>query len=153
MKRYALLLATLVASLAAQAQVYQYKDASGRMVYTDQPPPGTAKSKVLSSEAASTSGASGNSSAAAPKSAADRELEFKKRQKEQQETARKSEKEAADKAARKEDCARAQKNLQMLESGERITARDDKGERVFLDDSQRAAEADRARKAVADLCK
>lgn len=154
MKRYAFLLATLLASLAAQAQVYQYKDASGRMVYTDQPPPGTAtKSKVISSEAASTGSPAGNGAAAVPKNAADRELEYKKRQKEQQDAAAKASKESADQAARKEECARAQKALQVLESGERVTTVDAKGERVFLDDNQRSAEADRARKAVADLCK
>lgn len=153
MKPYALLLATLLAPLAAHAQVYQYKDASGRMVYTDQPPAGTETSKVLSNNAASSSGAAGNTAAPPPKNLADREMEFKKRQKEQTELAGKSNKEAADKAARKEECARAQKTVQLMESGERITGRDDKGERVYLDDSQRAAEADRARKAAADLCK
>jgi len=76
-------------------------------------------------------------------------MEFKKRAKTQQEAAAKAEKEAA----RKEDCLRAQRSLQAFDSGQRISTVDEKGERAFMDDSQRAVEADRARKAVAELCK
>ena len=155
MKRTALVVSCLIASLAAEAQIYQYKDASGRTVYSDQPPPaGTVKGRVVSGEnsTAAPSASSTVSSNSQSKTAADRELEFRKRQKEQQEAAAKSEKEAADKKARKEDCDNARRNLAIMESGERVTTRSDNGERVFLDDSQRAAEADRARKAVAEFC-
>ena len=146
-----LLAAALFLPLSAIAQIYEYKDAAGRTVYTDQPPPGQAtKSRTISKEAsAPTTGAA----PVAPKSAADRELDFKKRMASQQEAAGKSQQEAADNAARKEGCERARKNLQVFESGERVATRDDKGERVFLDDNQRAAEAERARKSVNDLCK
>jgi hypothetical protein len=43
--------------------------------------------------------------------------------------------------------------LQVYESGERIATRDAQGERVYLDDSQRAAEIERTRKFIADKCK
>lgn len=151
------LLVALVASVPAQAQIYQYKDASGKTVISDRPPPGgPAKARTLATEApAASTGAEGAQAekAAAPKSIADRDLEFRKRQQEQKEAADKAQKEAADKAARKEDCARAQRQLQILESGERVSTRDDKGERVFMDDSQRNAEIARNRKFVADACK
>lgn len=149
MNRITLLFVGLIAASPALAQVYQYKDAAGRTVYTDQPPAGAAtKSRSGSGDAAGASAAPSES-----KSAADKELEFRKRQKEQQEASTKREKEAANKAARMEDCERARKNLRIFESGERVATRDEKGERVFLDDDQRAAEAEKARKAVADLCR
>lgn len=148
MKRSVLLLLGLLASLAAQAQIYQYKDAAGKTVYSDQPPVGgTTKARTVAGETPA-----GNGSAA-PKSTADRELDFKKRQQEQKEAANKSQKEAADKAARKEDCAKAQRQLQVFESGERVASRDEKGERFFLSDDQRAAELERTRKFVAEACR
>lgn len=155
MKRTLLCFSSLLLAFSAQGQIYEYKDASGRTVYSDQPPPATVtKSRTVAKEAARETEAPAAAKAGdPPKSAADRELEFKKRQKERQEATAKADKEAADKAARKEDCERAKKSLQLLESGERVAVRDDKGERAFLDDNQRAAEADRARKAVADLCR
>lgn len=148
-----LLAAALFLPLTAAAQIYEYKDAAGRTVYTDQPPPSSAvKSRAVAKEASSESSPSG-ASASVPKTAVDRELEFKKRQKEAQEQAVKSDKEAADKLARKEECTRARLQLQALESGERLASRDAQGERVYLEDDQRAAETVRARKAVNDLCK
>lgn len=153
MKRTALVVSCLIASLAAEAQIYQYKDASGRTVYSDQPPPGgMVKGRVVAGESATSAPPPAGNAAESPKTAADRELEFRKRQKEQQDAVAKREKEEADKLARKQDCERARRNLEIMESGERVATRDDKGERVFLEDSQRAAEADRARKVVAELC-
>ncbi len=147
-----LLAAALFLPLTAAAQIYEYKDAAGRTVYTDQPPTGQViKGRTVAKEAAGP--ASTSTANAAPKSVADRELDFKKRQKEQQEAAAKAEKETTTKQARKEDCEQARRNLQIFESGERVATRDENGERVYLDDNQRAAEAERARKAVSELCK
>ena len=158
MKRTTLALSCLLASFFAEAQIYQYKDAAGQTVYSDQlPTGGTAKSRTVSKDgagnAASAPTAPGAKAAAPAKSAAEKDMEFKLRQKEQQEAAAKSEKEAAKKAARKEDCERARKGLQVLDSGQRVTTMDEKGEQVFLDDDQRAAEAERTRKFVAETCK
>ncbi len=152
--RTALLLA-LLAALPVQAQIYQYKDASGKTVISDRPPPaGTAPAKTHSAGGSSTESAPANgAAAAAPKPLADREMDFKKRQQEQKEAAEKAQKEQADKAGRKDDCERAQRQLQMLESGERVAVRDDKGERSFMEDNQRAAEIDRTRKFIAENCK
>ncbi|MFA7293262.1 MAG: DUF4124 domain-containing protein [Rhodocyclaceae bacterium] len=150
----AALLALLTASFSAQAQIYQYKDASGKTVISDRPPPGgTSKVRTVAGEASTESPSTAASAASAPKTTADRELEFKKRAQAQKEANDKAQKEAADKAARKEDCERARRQLEMLESGERMTTRDEKGERVFIEDSTRAAEIDRTRKFVAETCK
>jgi len=154
MKRTVLVVSCLLASIATEAQIYQYKDASGRTVYSDQPPPGGAvKGRVVAGESSATAPPAASNAVESPKSAPDRELEFRKRQKEQQDAAAKRQKEEADKAARAQDCERARRNLEIMESGERVAVRDEKGERVFLEDSQRAAETDRARKAVSELCR
>ena len=145
-------LASLLASFGVSAQIYEYKDASGRTVYTDHPPTGAAvKSRTVSKDAASEPAPA--TAAPVPKSAVDREMEFKKRQKEAQEQSAKSEKEAADKAARAEACKGARQHLQLLESGERLATRDSAGERVFIDDDQRAKDIERTRKQVSELCR
>jgi hypothetical protein len=150
----AALLAILTASFSAQAQIYQYKDAAGKTVISDRPPPGgTSKARTVAAEPPAESKVPSATADAAPKTAADRELEFKKRAQAQKEAADKAQREAADKAARKEDCVRARRQLEILESGERISTRDDKGERVFIEDSARAAEIERTRKFVAETCK
>lgn len=160
--RTALLLA-LLASLPVQAQIYQYKDASGKTVISDRPPPaGKTASKTFSSGASSAedapagngaAGSGGGNTAAGPKTLSEREMDFKKRQQEQREAAEKAQKEAATKAARDENCERARRQLQVLESGERVATRDAQGERVFIVDEQRDAEIERTRKYIAEACK
>ena len=54
--------------------------------------------------------------------------------------------------AKAENCQNAKAQLSLLESGQRIVKTDAKGERYFVDDEQRAADAVRARKAVSDWC-
>jgi hypothetical protein len=144
---HAVLIAALLAALPAQAQIYQYKDASGKTVLSDRPPPtGGMPAKTHSAGGV----VNGEESA---KSLAERDLEFKKRQQEQREAADKAQKQAADKATRAEDCERARRQLQLLESGERIATRDAQGEHAFMEDDQRAAEIGRARKFIAEVCK
>ena len=145
----------LLLPLCATAQIYEYKDAAGRTVYTDQPPVGTTiKSKTLANGGtAAPNSSSGSTAATAQKSTVDREMEFRKRQKDAKEQSAKAEKESADKATRTEDCRRANLHLQALESGERVAMRDAQGERMYLDDEQRAAEIARTRKAISDICR
>ncbi len=148
---HAALIAALLAAAPAQAQIYQYKDASGRTVISDRPPPGAAPARV--SPAAGGEADNAPATGAPPqKSLADRDLDFKKRQQEQREAADKAQKKAADKAARDEDCERARRQLQLLESGERLATRDAQGERVFVEDDQRTAEIARTRKYLSEAC-
>lgn len=167
MKRSAFLLCALVAGAAVNAQVYQYKDASGRTVYSDQPPPAPVApkraGKVVDSSINPASGPEAEKDKApaiapaagstAPKSLADREMDFNKRQKERQEREAKEQKEAANRQAMKDECERAQRQLQIFDSGQRISTQDANGERVYLDDTKRAEEAARIRKFIADNCK
>jgi hypothetical protein len=149
-------IASTVACLPATAQTYQWKDSSGRTVISDTPPPKSVKQpRALGSPApaASEEQAATGSKAEAPKTYAEKELEFKKRQQENREKAEKQAKEDSATAERRENCERAKRQLSLLESGERISAPDERGERRFLEDAERQREIERTRKYVADTCK
>lgn len=137
------------------AQVYQWKDGSGRTVISDTPPPGnaTAPRSIGGNPPPSTSAPAADAKAAAPKTAAEKDMEFKKRQ---QEAKEKADKEAKEKTAadnNKENCERARRQLAALESGVRMTTYGEKGERRFIEDAERQQEIERARKIAADSCK
>jgi hypothetical protein len=54
---------------------------------------------------------------------------------------------------KRENCVRAQEYLRTMESGQRISRTDSKGERYYLDDAQIAQETAKARESVQQWCK
>jgi hypothetical protein len=58
-----------------------------------------------------------------------------------------------DAQVKRENCSRAQHALRTLESGQRISRTDSKGERYFLDEAQIAQETAKARESVGQWCK
>lgn len=147
MRRIALLAAALCIALPSGAQIYQWKDQNGKTVISDKPPVGPATQQRQID-----SGSSANGGRTQP-SAADREMEFRKRQKEAQESAEKARKAETETSEKNDNCQRAQRQLQMLESGERIAMRDDKGERYYMEDAQREQEKAKARQFIEAQCK
>ena len=146
MKRFALTVAVLLAVGAANAEIYQWKDKNGKTIFSDTPPVGNVTDqKKISSD-------SGNN-AVTPKTTADKDLEFRKRQKDSQDSAEKLKKEQDAAAALQENCTNARRYLKSLESGERIASRDEKGDRYFMDDAQRTQETAKAQQAVQTSCK
>lgn len=152
----ALLLATLAAAASA-GEIYHWKDKEGRANYADTPPPGNTPTRTLSGRTTeypapqqpeSTQGAKPGAT-----SAAEETLELRKRQAQTADKQAQAEKAAADAAERRTNCERARNQLAALESGQRIARFNDKGEREFLDDAQRAQETDIARKAADSWCK
>jgi hypothetical protein len=172
----AILMATAGAAGATQ---YQWRDAGGRMVFSDQPPPASvpparilkAPARVAAAAAppaggAGAAGAAGASPASPPpaaspatapstggaSSAADQELAFRKRMEERAE----QEKKAAEAAERQlklaRACADAQGDIRALESGQRISRINAAGEREFLSDAERAQRLSSARKSVSERC-
>ncbi len=150
---------------AAQAQ-WKWRDAKGNVQYSDMPPPaGTPDKDVLQrpSNARPTivvgPPAAQASAASAPRPAASAptkaELEATARQKREQDdkAARQKDEERRIAAQRRENCALAQSNLRNLQSGTRLTRTNDKGERVFMDEAQIAAEVSRARDAITNECR
>ena len=147
MKRIAFTVAVLLTVATANAEIYQWKDKNGKTIISDKPPTGNVvEQKNIRSDSAT-------SNAATQKSASDRELEFRKRQKESQENAEKAQKEQATAVEKQGNCANARRYLATLESGERVALRDDKGERYFMDDAQREQETAKAKQALQTNCK
>ncbi len=147
MRRFALLLAALFLAPSAGAQIYQWKDENGKTVISDKPPVGYVRQqKTIDSDTQAQSGQK-------QKSLADREMEFRKRQKESQESGDKARKEEASASEKRENCDNARRQLQALESGERIALRDDKGERYYMEDAQREQETAKARNFIESSCK
>ncbi|WP_034927692.1 DUF4124 domain-containing protein [Candidatus Accumulibacter vicinus] len=146
MKRFLLTAASVLLAFTAQAQIYQWQDENNRTVISDLPPSGKVRQqRKIEAETPAANAPIG-------KTTADREMEFRKRQKDSREAAEKAEKEQRMNVQRKEDCEASRRALQVLESGERLALRDSKGERYFIDDAQRAQEIAKAREAVQVLC-
>ena len=134
-----LAVAALAAAIAspATAALYKWVDANGRVVYSDQPPTGNFKSEVVGAAAPS-------ANPDAVKELANKEAEFKKRQADKQEDARKSEKGRSDAQKLASLCAQARTQASGLRRADVAMYRlNEKGERVAMDEAARRAEAER----------
>lgn len=140
-------LACALLSLAASAQMYSWKDASGKTQYSDQPPPDKSARKIAAPAAPSSDAGDKR------KDAADQEMEARKKQKDAKENAAKAEKDKAGAEERAINCEKAKGNLQAIESGQVRFTLDAKGERVALDGAVRDAEIANARKVADSWCK
>jgi hypothetical protein len=155
MKKLLLVVVALAFPVLALAQQYKWVDKDGRVQYGDAPPPGVKATRIKGSSAAPAPAAP----AEAGKDAASKdkplspEAAFKKRQQEREEADKKASQEAAQAETRRQNCERAQANLRQLESGQRISSVNAAGERVYLDDDQRAKNIQAAQKSVSDWCR
>jgi len=141
---WALLLASPVG-----AQVYSWRDASGKIHYGDTPPPG-------SNQARRVTGAplhDGSGSDAARKAQLEKELDQRKEKLDSGGARTEKDKERAEAEERRRQCQKAQGQLEALESGVIRFTVDDKGERVALDGPAREKALADARKAVESWCK
>lgn len=148
MKTFLAILAVATLPFTAHAQIMKCMGAGGRVEFAAACPPGT---KAESTGIRNNPGAA----AASPqKSLAERDAEFRKRTVEQQEAAKKGEEKKQETADLKQNCESAQSYLRSLQSGARIGKTDPAtGERVFLEDNERAAEMARAQRAADTSCK
>lgn len=148
MKTLLAILAVASLPCAVHAQIMKCVGAGGRIEFATACPPGTK---------AESTGIRNNPEAApaAPqKSLAERAADFRKRKTEQDEAAKKGEEKAQETVDRKQNCEAAQSYLRSLQSGNRIGKTDPvTGERVFLEDNERAAEMARAQRAADTNCK
>lgn len=161
---FTLFFVSTAAIVPAHAQVYQWKDGSGRTIVSDTPPPGSAKSartldgpstgRNTSNEPTAEKPAekTADKPADADKTMAEKDLEFKKRQQEAREKADKEATERKVAADKKENCARARSNLAAMESKQPVATFNSKGERQLMDDTQRQKEIARSRQIVAESC-
>lgn len=162
-------LAMLLFAVPALAGTWQWRDAGGRMVYSDLPPPPeihasrivrAPASAPAQAEAAagSTAGATANPApaparaASAPPGWAEREQASRKRalERDEAEARQRDEREQAARAARA--CEDARVALRTLESGMRVATLNARGEREVLDDGERARRIESLRGEVRRSC-
>ena len=149
-----LALVLIALPLGASGQLLKCVSKNGKVEYAQTCPDGTTEQKLRSSTPPGASSSPSSSPAPAQKSLAERDADFKKRMIEQQEAQEKDSKKTTEMAQRREDCEIAQSYLKSIESGQRLSRTDPKtGERAYLEDSEREAEANRARSRMADACK
>ena len=150
-----------VATLPAAAQ-WKWKDARGQVVISDTPPPRDIpegnvlqKPSVVTQRAAAqlTATASAPVADTVAKAKVDPELEARRKKAEAEQSERMKAEEQKVAAQRADNCRRAKTYVETLDSGMRLTRRNDKGEQEYLDDQQRAAEMQRARQTVSTDCR
>ena len=158
-----LLMATATAlaltSVPALAQ-WVWKDEAGHTMASDQPPPvGTPQSRIIKEPrqkyvppAPVVVDKDAAKSADASKSLADRELESKQRQKEAADAAKKADDDAAKAVAMRDNCAAVRGNVAALQAGGRAARFNEKGEKVYIDDTERQAEITKQQAQVAQFC-
>lgn len=172
------LLISLLMSLPATAQ-YQWIDANGSRVFSDQPPPASVPNKKILqqpgkvaattavSKEADVDSAAKTDNASAPAlakpaagketvgkdKAVDKELEAKKKQADNLEAAKKKAEMEAQAKVKADNCERAKRAKTSLDSGVRIGTTNAKGEREIMDDAARAVETKRVQGIIQSDCK
>ncbi len=156
-----LLAATALMAFASLAQAqYMWIDEKGLKQFSDRAPPPSIPLKNILKAPGGVPGAAtipadqpaatgeGPKPKAAP-TLAERNDEYKKRVKEKDEREQKEGEEQASKAAQAENCDRARSARQSLESGARIGIQEKNGERGYMSDERRVAEAKKVDKVLA----
>ena len=170
LRSLATILAAFLALVALPAEAqWKWKDKSGHVQYSDLPPPlGTPDQDILArpsaqrrntlsplpaASAASSAQVVGSASSPLMPKLVDPELEAKRKKAEADQAVKNKAEEDRVAALKADNCARARAQLRTLDSGIRVTRTNDKGEREFLDDKQRADETRHAKDAIAADCK
>ena len=160
MRTTALLLGIFVALACgvAQAQAFRWVDKDGKVRYGDTPPPGVKATPMKGIQAGPAAAPTPPASAkdgkgGAAKAPVDPAQAFNERQAKAKEETAKAEKEEAEAAQRRKNCERSKGFLSSLETGQRISTTNAKGERSFLDDAGRKAQLEETRAEIAQNCK
>jgi type IV secretory pathway VirJ component len=146
-------IAIFLATATVAAQVFKWIDKDGKVNFSDTPPPAEAvkgEAKKLTVLPAA------NTPAPAPakvKIAVDQAKEAEKKKTELADKAKKDEAAEQNAKQNEERCKDAKRYLSTLDSGTPIRQSNDAGERVFMNDEQRASETARAKIAVTESCK
>lgn len=135
MKNAFFFLCIAVLGLQANAEVYKWTDAQGKVQYTDQPPSGKAAEKPLKLQ--SQSGVQEVSKKAVDDSA---------KKAKQDADAQATTKSSAD------NCKTAKSNLAVLQKSDPVYMQEGKGEKVLLNKEQRQKEIDAANEAIKKFC-
>ena len=156
--------ALLICCGLVQAQTYQWKDASGKTIISDTPPPsnvqkkrsvGVQQPKLTTGSPASETDENNTekevspaAQPSTPATMAEKDLEFRKRQQEAKEKADIEAKEAAAARDRRDNCDRARAKYRMLQSDIPVIVGD-----KDMSQKQRQQEMERTRRIMQESCK
>ncbi len=145
---------------AVQAQ-WKWRDAEGRVQYSDRPPPAHVAEKDILARPSSSAqrrmsqpipaAASAASQPASATAAAKAASDAAKAEKAAKERKAAEDKQRAEMNA--ENCREAQDRVKLLESGVRVRQTNDSGERVVLDDAAKQAQIKQAQTVISVSCK
>lgn len=152
MRHLLMIVSLLMAAAPASADIVKWVDAEGKVHYSDSPPTKAKSQKTLNIKNTAPSSAP-TSAAEGGKTLVEKDLEFRKRAVEKEESAAKQAKAEAEEKRRKQNCAQARNQLQALKDGQRSSRYDEKGERVFLEDGARPAAIQEAQRTADSWCK
>lgn len=151
MKRAFFALVLAAAAGGVFAQQYKWVDENGKVRYGDLPPAGVQATPLKppppGAATPAPEGKKDTARASTPGQGAGKRQEDAQKERETQARAEQ------DAQIKRENCARAQEVLRTMESGQRISRTDSKGERYYLDDAQIAQETAKARESVQQWCK
>ena len=169
---HTLLTMALVGTCMAASAQWQWIDKDGRKVFSDRAPPVDILDKsivkrpagrtpntpapeaaAVNAEAAQAAPAPGSAANAPKINGVDKDLEAKKKQAADAETAKRKTEEERVTKAKVESCARAKQAKTTFDSGVRISRANAAGEREILDDAARAEELKRIQGVIAADCK
>lgn len=141
----AALLALLLAVNPAAAVLYKWVDASGRVTYSDQPPPSNVKAEIVGA-------APPPANASALRDLANQEADLKKAQTQRADEQKKAARTRAEQLQLQQDCADARARLSLYQSDQPIARIDEKGDQVFLDDAARQQTRARLEAQIRERC-
>src|SRR5216117_3638207 len=120
------LVAAFFHAATGAAALYKWTDASGHVVYSDQPPPGNVKSEILK-------GPPPPANPNAMKEMATKELEYRQRQLDKAEAGAKANKDQTIAKERADNCTQVKGQMQQLAQENIVIYRiNEKGERVVM---------------------
>ena len=146
--RLAIVLAalTLAVGRAEAGTMYKWVDEKGVTHFSEDPPPDGKAQKIDVKPLPPTS----NAPVAPPQDWHARELELRQKRLDKEKAEKKSEQDATQREAR---CLRAQRALDQLRRERPLYDVDKQGNRVYMDDKERAAEIESVRKAIEANCR
>jgi hypothetical protein len=137
-----------LASTPALAALYKWTDANGRVIYSDQPPPGNVKVETINAPPPPANPGAGKDLAA-------KDAELRKAKLARAEEEAKAAKARVESNEQRENCERARGQMFTLANSNQVVlySTNAQGERVLMDDAARLRERQRLDAWIRDNCK
>lgn len=147
MRNLVFLTLLLLFVVTANGQIYKWIDGKGNTQYSDQPPPGVSQNEKMVEIQLSSQPV--NEDKDITKGSVEKKQTFKEKRAAREEARNKR---LAEAKMKKENCFRAQSNLELLENSERLSVPDGNGGIFDVDDHLRQKYIDEALKNIASYC-